>query len=251
MKLTFGADFEGWVTWKGIPVPVCGRLGGTKQRPVQFPLVSQGYMYQEDGASAEFNVPVCDSPADLAHAVQFAGALGRDLVREKFGHDHELQFVQSAEFPFAELQRHPQAMITGCDPDFEFDTGAPRMPPTDFLMTPHRFAGGHIHIGYKEHMLLSPVEMAGIVFHFLRQAGVDFEMHGLRRGFYPVTAFRPKPYGVEYRGLSSRWCGDPQQMALVVRALENMQAALTQGARKVHEQSLESFFEYQLERFAA
>lgn len=250
MKLTFGADFEGWVMWRGKPVPVCGRLGGTKHEPVPFPEFPQ-FMYQEDGASAEFNVPVCTSPSQLAHAVRFAGSLGGKRVREAFGDEYSLLFSGDAEFNMGELFQHPQAMTVGCDPDFTFDTGAPRTVDTSFIESPYRFAGGHIHVGYTEHELMSPAEMAGCIFSYLRNAGVDFEMGGLRRQFYPITAFRPKPYGVEYRGLSSRWCGDPAQMDLVVSGLDQLQTALTKGARKVVEECADDFWAYSMDRRVA
>lgn len=203
MDLTFGADFEGFISSKTVNkvIPVCGRLGGTKQSPIQFPGHPEGFKYQEDGVTAEFNIPVAATPAEWRHNIRAVMALGKNLIHEKFGIDHSLYWASGVQFSAEDLAPFPQANSIGCDPDFQaYLNGAERPVPNIEDFDGWRFAGFHIHVGY-DHGKLPQWMMALVMDYFLH--GEYDHSHARRYPYYPKGIFRPKPYGVEYRSLGS------------------------------------------------
>ena len=77
-RIRIGCDPELFVKLKGTdtPIPVCGRIGGTKARPM--PLTSshagfflgKGFALQEDGAALEFNIPPTHNPEDFSSTIR-------------------------------------------------------------------------------------------------------------------------------------------------------------------------------------
>lgn len=202
MKFTYGSDFEVFLRRKDKKiVPICGLLGGTKQDPLPFPEAPAGFMYQEDGVTAEFNTPVSDRPADLCFNIRQALDLGLELVAKKIGPGYGLHLASAAYFDREQLVQHPQAMNIGCDPDFSArDNGAPREVPDITAFGEQRFAGFHIHVGY-DRDLIPPWMVALSLEKYIHSVPSPECIQ--RQAFYPGYVFRPKPYGVEYRGLGS------------------------------------------------
>jgi hypothetical protein len=209
-RITYGADPELFIqeAETGAPFPICGLLGGTKHKP----RMVQGYGLQEDNVMAEYTVPVAPSMAGM-----IGNACGGwDLVQGEIRNKRRGLRVTSlavATFTNEALSKAgPQAMEFGCSPDFDgYDMGRPH-PPVDIgaLMTEGgalRFAGGHIHIGYKD---ICPLpEFAAALFcdatfgiGLVRAGERQFQ----RRGLYGMAGrFRPTAYGVEYRTPSNAW----------------------------------------------
>lgn len=212
MKFTYGTDFEMFLQDQrtGQVVPICGLLGGTKEKPIQIPDAPEGFMYQEDGVTAEFNTPVCDSPAALLSAIRSAMSLGKKLVRKKLGKNYGLIAESAYTFDMEELAKHPKAMIIGCDPDFSArNQGEPREVPDIMQFRGQRFAGFHIHVGY-DRDLIPPWMVALTLESYMSGPGSGSCVD--RASFYPSDVFRPKPYGVEYRGLGSYFLRYPDQI---------------------------------------
>ena len=211
MKLEFktiGTDTEVFLqTRAGKPVPVIGLIGGTKEKPRSV-LGGKGYAIQEDNVMAEFNIP----PAVTARA--FSASIDKILARltEEVGkHDLEINIAAACHFDPKQLE-HPQAQHIGCEPDFcvwtrsinEFDESK-----RDLLQT-MRSSGGHVHVGFTDNGGAPTIDSQELVVMFLDLfLGVPSVVldkdHDRRKLYGKAGAFRPKPYGVEYRVLSNFW----------------------------------------------
>ncbi len=100
----------------------------------------------------------------------------------------------------------------GCDPDFDGWTfnANPRPDPGN---NPIRTGAGHVHIGWtdgadvvdKDHFVQC-ARVARQMDYYLGIHSLIWDKDDTRRSLYgKAGAFRPKPYGMEYRVLSNRW----------------------------------------------
>jgi hypothetical protein len=227
MTTTFGSDPEFFLTnAAGDLIPSVGLIGGTKDKP----LMSGEYGLQEDNVMVEFTTPPCVSPATaIDHAV-----LGRTVALRKARNsvrDATLFRRCYAEFSDAVLMAAgPQAMQFGCSPDFDaYAAGAPhRRVMPDALKTElgaWRFAGGHIHIGYKQDHPGLPEHIAAMLCDLTIGLSLicHYEQQGPRRQLYGMAGrFRPTPYGLEYRTPSNTWLYDDDVQAGVARGMERL-----------------------------
>ncbi len=79
-----------------------------------------------------------------------------------------------------------------------------------------RTTGGHIHIGYNTPDMLSSIEMIKYMDIFLGLPSLFIDTDMERRKLYgKAGCFRLKPYGFEYRTLSSFWIAKEKYMHLV------------------------------------
>jgi hypothetical protein len=211
-QITFGSDpeFFLWDEGKRRPVVAVGLVGGTKDKP----RMVEGYGLQEDNVMAEITTPPAETcSTNLSVAVAGVGVVLRNLLTPG---RYRLHRSNEHEFTLAELREAgPQAMQFGCSPDFDgYATGArhPRVSP-DALLTDAgamRFAGGHIHVGYK-----AKADMPEYVAALLCDLTIGLfltmgaEKQGKRRQLYGMAGrFRPTKYGVEYRTPSNQWLYD-------------------------------------------
>jgi hypothetical protein len=113
----------------------------------------------------------------------------------------------------------PEAHAIGCNPfQNAYDLGVNRVPIP--YTNNARYAGGHIHIAYKQ-STLPP--------HLLIQLLDDTLLphdpnHGKtpRSDFYGAKgSFRHKPYGVEYRSISNWWMSNPDIVVSAIKDIEN------------------------------
>lgn len=179
----------------------CGLIGGTKEAPLPLP-IGDGYAVQEDNVAIEFNTPAASSGEEFVKNIDTVMSFLRAQVAQQglvFGHESAVLF------PKAQLI-HPAALMFGCDPDYNAWTKRPNPRPraTDETL---RSAGGHLHIG--DIGKLTPDDMVLLIKLMDLMAGVpSVKMDDgiLRKELYGKRgAFRPKPYGVEYRTLSNFW----------------------------------------------
>ena len=204
---TIGADPELFICDANDKIiPICGLLGGTKGAPID---IGGGIGLQEDNVMAEFNIPACTGPAEfhsyiesgvarvLAH-VQKAVPGARIATRGEWLFRHD------------ELT-HPQAMMFGCQPDFNAYTKGTMWPPLnpatlnkgDGAM---RFAGGHVHLGYKRNDEIPDFVAAAFGDMFIGLGFVEYDRQPERRSLYGQPGrYRPTAYGIEYRTLSNFW----------------------------------------------
>lgn len=196
----------------GDPVPIIGMLGGTKDKPQD---MGSGFYAQEDNVMAEYNIPPCPTRSDFAASI----SAGQRLILNKLNADSKKTKVKYGVYPSSEawfpqsVLEHPQAATFGCSTDYDgYTMGEPcqRVSP-DLLRDREgqwRFSGGHLHLGYKDCLRY---EVPEFVVAQMCDAYIWLMMHEhdhqpRRRTVYGTPGrFRPKPYGIEYRTLSSYW----------------------------------------------
>lgn len=205
MKLTIGADPELFVKKDGRYVSAHGLVPGTKMEPH----FVDGGAIQVDGMALEFNIFPASSNKEFVHNIDTVMATLRKMVPSEY----EFAIDPVARFGRRYIAKQPPvARMLGCEPDFNAYTGVENAPPN--AKAPIRTAAGHIHIGWQE-----PYEENMTTQHFdfccsfVKQ--LDFVLgipsllldpDNTRRSLYgQAGAFRPKPYGVEYRVLSNFW----------------------------------------------
>lgn len=196
-------------------------IPGTKKRP--FP-VKNGAI-QVDGVAAEFNIDPAETAKEFLENTHSVVRQLKDYVHKKEPEVH-LVPTPTATFRQAYFDRLPEHVKElGCDPDFDaYKDGKPNpRPKTD---KPFRTGSGHLHLGwyspanfvdphYEGHikdgcMVTKQMDKYGLF------ASKDWDTDETRRELYGAPgAFRPKPFGVEYRSLSNAWLKSPETVQTV------------------------------------
>lgn len=234
-----GSDPEFFITRNGEAFPIVGLLGGTKEKPR--PLGPRGYAVQEDNVMAEYNIPPCASPGRFADAIQNARGMVMELLWTRMPDARVLPATQ-AFFPHSMLDT-PQAQVFGCSPDFDaYQQGRPlpRFQPHTFVDEggAWRFAGGHVHLGYKDDLQWSPPEFVVAALCDL-QIGLpaiahNLDLQGKRREYYGSPGrYRPTPYGIEYRTLGNHWIMNTNRSEYVGRMAFSVLDTLRRGEQFV------------------
>jgi Phage phiEco32-like COOH.NH2 ligase-type 2 len=215
-KFSIGCDPEVFVTKRGKPASAYGILEGTKESPFKTNLGA----YQVDGMAAEFNtdpVPIRDQ-YNYVIRTAFTNwdnriAVQLETLKNKLKETgHSILIAPTMEFGQEFLDKQPDvAKELGCDPDFSAYTMKAN-PRPDGEKT-FRTGAGHIHIGWGADIPVENEEHFGICAEFVKTLDTTVGMFmayvdrdPLRRSLYgKAGAFRPKPYGVEYRTPSNVW----------------------------------------------
>jgi len=201
MLKTIGTDTEVFAVDKdGIYRSLCGKIGGTKEEPKQLLNYPKGFCVQEDNVSLEFNIPPVITSVDFVKYVKIMMKENKKIVNSL---GLEISTASSASFPKEELL-HPNAIVFGCEPDYDAWKQIENPKPTCDDPT-LRTAGGHVHVGTDVDMLTGIKAMD----LFLGVPSIlldDTEASRKRRQLYgKAGALRPKNYGFEYRTLSNFW----------------------------------------------
>lgn len=231
MNILLGADPEVFVKNPKTGRFICahGLIPGTKDEP--FP-VKDGAV-QVDGFALEFNI----NPA----ATEDEWVNNLSSVKDQLAAmvpDYELAWVPVADFSTAHFRKQPEeARKLGCEPDYNAYTGEQNQIAEGAADQPFRTAAGHIHIGFTEDAdPLSPEHMmkcCTLVKQLDLWLGLPSILHdkeGVRRRqlYGDGGAFRPKPYGCEYRVLSNWWLKNEKSMRWVyqqtIKCVESLMA---------------------------
>lgn len=208
IELKIGADPEFFVYKDGKPVSAHGLIAGDKKNPTP---VKDGAI-QVDGMALEFNINPASSKHEFSNNI--VSVLGQ--LREIIPAEYEFSFTPVAEFGEQYIAEQPEeAKRLGCDPDFNAWTGAAN--PTPNPNGTFRTASGHIHLGWTENQDVNDPEhieacqmMVKQLDMVLGMASVIWDPDNRRRELYgKAGAYRPKPYGVEYRTMSNVWVNVP------------------------------------------
>lgn len=231
MKTLIGADPEIFVRdQEGNLVSAYGMIEGTKDEPkeIEFGAV------QVDGMALEFNIDPVETPSDFSQRIQLVMSQLQDMLPA----GHTFAIEPTAEFGKEYIDAQPEiARDLGCNPDYNAYTGLANEKPN--VEMPFRTASGHIHIGWTEDM--DPFDPG----HFeacrmlTKQLDIMLGVPSLlwdtdkqRRTLYGKPgAFRPKPYGCEYRVLSNVWLTDVRLMNFVARNAQYAVEKLMDGHR--------------------
>jgi len=208
-----GADPEFFLTKDGMPVSAHEVVPGSKEKP--FPL-KNGVCIQADGTAVEFNIPPAATADAFANSIQDA----LNQIRELVPKEYSFSFTPSVKFDktyFSNLPENTKRL--GCDPDYMAQRLGLRssiVKATDLGTT--RVAGGHIHVGWGKDLdpkdeghFFDCVNLVASLDNRFRSLTQFWDTDKLRPKFYGADgAFRPKSYGVEYRGLSNAWLRYPK-----------------------------------------
>ena len=214
MKLLIGADPEMFMTnEQGLVRNAHGVIPGTKEAPHSIP----GGAIQVDGLALEVNIDPVETPKDFARNVTLVlGGLQANLP-ENYGYELKSHHI----FPKEYMANQPaKSLELGCDPDFNAWTGAPNPAPDG--ATNLRTAAGHIHFGWTQDEVLDDWFLSlccdfvkhldyslGLYTHLLDNDVERKKLYG------KAGAFRPKPYGLEYRTPNNAWLQSPRRMETV------------------------------------
>lgn len=230
---TIGADPELFLKDNnGKFISGVGIIPGTKEEP--FPIDQQGHAIQLDNVAAEFCIPPAKNKYD------FSRSISETLIHlEKRAREVNLKLAEkcsAANFDEDQLQTW-QAVTFGCDPDYNAWTK--KQNPKPSCDNPNlRSAGGHVHVGvtYDDGTPIPAHEIARAMDLFLGVPSLDRDKDTLRRKLYgKAGAFRPKPYGAEYRTLGNWWIWDRNTVLWVYeqteKAVKFLQAKQTVSPR--------------------
>lgn len=218
-NILIGADPEMflWSEKEQRFVPVCGLVGGTKDKPLA--ITSKGHAVQEDNVMVEYCIPACASRNDFVDAIQFVKKHIDETILAPKGLVSKC--VASAFFRAEDLQSE-QAQHFGCDPDYNAYTFEPNIVGRGNPLL--RTAGGHIHIGYDNNNPEKSFEIVKAMDLFLGLPSIILDTDTERRKMYgKAGAYRIKRYGVEYRVLSTFWTENSQ---LIEWAFNSTQEAI-------------------------
>lgn len=209
-----GADPEFFVKKFGKLQSAHGLIPGTKERPFK---VNKGAV-QVDGMALEFNI----DPAE--NYEQFEDNMSSVLTSiTAMIPGYEVFVEPVADFGLEYISKQPkEASELGCSPDFNAYTKMANPRPD--AQTPFRTASGHVHIGWtkepvdidNEGHLEACRALTKALDVYLGIPSMVFDTDDRRRSLYGAAgAFRPKPYGMEYRVLSNKWITNPVLRKLV------------------------------------
>jgi len=196
-------------------VSAIGLIKGSKKEPRPLP-IGDGFAVQEDNVAAEYNIPPAHNAGELIEHIRKVQTYLSEEIKQ-----HGLSFSTLSAGIFDDVWLlHPAAREFGCDPDYNAWTG--RRNPRPHSDNPNlRSCGGHVHIGYKfdtkdDLMLFMRYcdLYLGVPSTLMDTGEKRKELYG-KRG-----AFRPKPYGGEYRVLSNFWTFEQKYIEWVWQATE-------------------------------
>ena len=222
MKILVGADPELFMFNPNLNqfISAHDRIPGTKWEPFEVPFGA----VQVDGTALEFNIDPAATVDDFVHNIQ---AVRKTLTEMVPGYQVVAEPVARFEMNYFKFEVPSSAQELGCMPDFNGWTEDinPRPDPQG---EPMRTASGHLHIGWGEGFDIEDHEHFLLCCKFARQLDYYLGMYSLfwdkdptRRSLYgKAGAFRPKPYGMEYRVLSNRWLDSEPIMRWVFNTLK-------------------------------
>lgn len=222
LNVTRGADPELFLkNNEGKAISSIGLIGGTKEYPRP---IGDGYAVQEDNVAVEFNIPPAFSKQEFVASIHHV--LGY-LRNEAAGMGLSLNISPTAEFSPDQLL-HPQALELGCEPDYNAWTK--QVNPRPVAPVSLRSSGGHLHLGWNNPQgdeLLSLIKAHDL---FCGASSILYDKNTQRRSIYgKAGAFRPKPYGGEYRTLSNFWIASEELTAWVYEQSEKAVAFVNNG----------------------
>lgn len=216
MEIKLGADPELFIQKDGKFVSAYGIIPGTKAEP--YP-VEKGAV-QVDGMALEFNIEPATTFGKFEHNINTVLVALRAMVPSEY----EFVVTATADFDPEYMAALPkEAIELGCDPDYNAWSGQANARPEQHSVM--RTAAGHVHIGWTEGVDPNDNDHFALCTEVVKEMDALIGIHSIlvdrdnkRRQMYgQAGAFRPKPYGVEYRTLSNYWVANPKEMKTVWR----------------------------------
>jgi hypothetical protein len=235
MKVTIGADPELFVHVNGTFRSAYGMIPGTKRAPHEVELGA----VQVDGMALEFNVNPTDNIDEFKYNIHHVMSTMKSMIPEGM----EFSDKATAVFDPDHFKEQPEeATALGCDPDYSGYTEQVNPPPD--AVDGIRVAGGHVHIGWtkgadpmeSQHFMCC-AQLAKQLDFVLGVPSMFWDTDDNRRKVYGRPgAFRPKPYGMEYRTLSNAWIFNDKLIEYVFRATHDAFQDLAERENDYHAQ---------------
>ena len=221
-KILVGADPELFMKNPntGAFVSAHDRVPGTKYEPFKVP----NGAIQIDGTALEFNIDPASTVDEFVSNIKSVRQTLEGYV-PGFNVVAEPVALYDEEYFMWEVPGYAQTL--GCDPDFNGWT-LNQNPPPNPNGQPMRTASGHVHIGWttgadvmdKEHYQYC-AKVARQMDYYLGIHSLLWDKDPTRRMLYgKAGAFRPKPYGMEYRVMSNRWLESEALMRWVYNSIQ-------------------------------
>lgn len=205
-----------------------GLIQGDKKNPQKV----HGGAVQVDGMALEFNIDPAKNEREFVENITGVMKIMAGMVPE-----YELVPVPVAKFTEAVMKKQPkEALELGCEPDFCAWKDGQANPRPDGAVN-FRTGAGHVHIGWTDGVDINdPGHMEACIMaakqldYYLGLGSLVYDSDTKRRTMYGAAgAFRPKPYGVEYRVLSNAWLQSEELMAWVYRTTTKAITDLFEG----------------------
>lgn len=226
IKITgIGADVEVFLQDKETKeiVSAEGFIRGSKYDPFVFDKANRFFTTSLDNVLAEFTIPPAQTKEDFFnHLTKSLSYIERSIPKGL------CTAIQPAARLHDRFLQTEQALVFGCEPDFNAYTFSQNVKPNspDANL---RSAGGHIHIGYENSTpydadVYTPDEQRSNIIKaldlFIGVPSVIMEPDNKRKELYgKAGAFRPKPYGVEYRTISNFYLASKEQIEWVYNSV--------------------------------
>ncbi|MNS09586.1 hypothetical protein D3C72_410740 [compost metagenome] len=218
LDILVGADPEVFVRKAGKKAfqSAHGLIEGDKKNPQKVHLGA----VQVDGMALEFNIDPAKNEKEFITNITEVMRIMGEMVP-----GYEMVAQPVATFTAAHIKKQPkEALELGCEPDFNAWKGGEVNPRPNGDVN-FRTGAGHVHIGWtkdvdpndpghREACIMATKQLD----YYLGLGSLVYDTDTKRRTLYGAAgAFRPKPYGVEYRVLSNAWLQSEELMAWVYR----------------------------------
>lgn len=230
VDVTFGTDLEFFVISNetGKIVPASKVIPGTKGRPHQ---LEHGVCHP-DGLSVEVACPPSDTPEGMFENIDKV----IQEVKEKFLDPANVSISDSVKARLEDVDGATASDLDyGCGTEYNAYSGSRGAPSAG---APHRFSGFHIHLGFTEHDPSLPQVhkdmecLVKTIDSIFRSKGVYPNEHRTSQ-YGGFGAYRPKPYGVEYRALGAdNFFRDKESIIACLNKVESIFSKATSVARE-------------------
>lgn len=240
-EILIGADPELFLQHQGTGkfISAHGIIPGTKYEPHKVALGA----VQLDGTAAEFNIDPAATRQQFATNIKAVMDQLKDMAP---GYNLVAEPTATFDKAYFDVGIPPEAKRLGCDPDYNAWT---------YLENPHpepggeplRTGAGHIHIGWTKGQdvfdashYMECCAVARQMDYYLGIWSLLWDPDPTRRKLYgKAGAFRPKPYGCEYRVMSNAWLKSTILINWVYEAaIAGMHAYDSMGSAEVFHQDL-------------
>jgi hypothetical protein len=191
-----------------------GIAKGTKNNPYVFDKSSKYFATSLDNVLFEFCIP----PANRVHDFVANVKKSMDYVGSQL--PPRICYVPMASATLHDrFLRTANARTFGCSVDFNAWSESANMPPEAYGNL--RSAGFHIHVGFDNPNNREVLALMKSLDLYVGIASVIIDPDTERRQLYgKAGSYRPKPYGAEYRVLSSFFASDEKLIAWVYESTE-------------------------------
>jgi hypothetical protein len=218
--MLIGADVEFFIKNSlGEAIPAFTIIPNDKNNPLK----NQDVKLYFDNVLLEFNIPpskdVKTFVKNITNGINFA----ESKIRPNF-----LDLSASAYFNSENLE-DKRAKEAGCEIEYNAYNFKPNNDIGEALRnTSVRTSGGHLHLSGEKYDAIDDKTLYPIFVYmmdlFVAIPSIliekDYSQRDRRKIFGKAGSYRIKPYGIEYRVLSSWWTGKPEYSALIYRMCE-------------------------------